>query len=125
MVDVGASETKAVAALTLDGRDNLVQVLLLDTAFNDVRTVRSRAPPKYVLVLDVGAVEQLAIAVGEIGRDKQIERTRVEDCRRQASRPTLLAPKLVPCIFLTRCSFLEPSAPNGPCGSDSSSSPSQ
>jgi hypothetical protein len=66
MVCENASEAKAVPTVASHRRHHLVQITLLDLAFNSVYAVWSRAPFQCVLVLDIGPCKQLVISAVQI-----------------------------------------------------------
>jgi hypothetical protein len=57
VIRVWASKAEPVAAQALDGWNNLIQVLLLDAALNDIGAIGGRTPFKIVLVLNIGPVQ--------------------------------------------------------------------
>jgi hypothetical protein len=79
VVRVGAAKAKAVATSTFHGGHHLAQGILLDPTFDDVGAVGGWAPLVDVFIFHVGTVEEIAIAIGQVGSDEQVERAGVED----------------------------------------------
>jgi hypothetical protein len=68
-----------VAAIAVNGGDNLVELLLLDRTFHSIDAVGGRTPPKIVLVINVRPCEKLLISVLEILCDEKFQALGIDD----------------------------------------------
>jgi hypothetical protein len=67
-----ATKAEAMFAVTGHCWNHLIEVLLLNPAFNGIGTVWTRAPFQKLFIFDIGFGEEFVISVVKIYRDEQI-----------------------------------------------------
>ena len=79
MICLAASEAEPMLAVTRNRGHNLIQILLLDAAFDSIDAVGSRAPLQLVFVFDVGSGEKLVVPILKVNRYQKIQRLGIHD----------------------------------------------